>query len=237
VLGSSGAWPIPRLGCDCPQCTSDDPRDMRLRPSLLVDRTTLVDAGPDCYAQLRRVDAVPSEVLLTHHHYDHMLGLHTLAKLGRLPLHVTRECEQGLRDVFPRLDFRMLKMTPGVKIELEGGAEAQPFDVAHSEDTRTVAFRFTSQSGGTLVYVPDMVAEPESKLARGADVLLLDGSTRDKRQGGHMPIAESLDLLKRLKAGRVIYTHIGHRTGTHAELESWLDGRAEVAYDGMVIDV
>jgi ribonuclease BN (tRNA processing enzyme) len=82
-----------------------------------------------------------------------------------------------------------------------------------------------------------MVAEPDSKLARGADVLLLDGSTRDQRQGGHMPITESLDLLKRLKAERVVYTHIGHRTGTHAELEAWLDGRAEVAYDGMVIDM
>jgi phosphoribosyl 1,2-cyclic phosphate phosphodiesterase len=237
VLGSSGAWPIPRLGCDCPQCTSTDPRDQRLRPSLLVDRTTLVDAGPDCYHQLRRAEAVPAEVLMTHAHYDHSLGLHTLAKLGRLPLHATRECEHDLRQIFPRLDFRILQMTPGVKVELEGGAAAQPFDVAHSENSRTVGFRFTSPDGGTLVYVPDMVAEPESKLARGADVLMLDGSTRDRRQGGHMPMSETLGLLKRLKANRVIFTHIGHRAGTHAELESWLDGRAEAAYDGMVIDL
>ena len=237
MLGSSGAWPIPRLGCDCAQCTSDDPRDHRLRPSLLVDRTTLVDAGPDCYHQLRRAGAVPAEVLLTHDHYDHSLGLHTLAKLGRVPLHLTRDCEQGLRQIFPRLDFRILHMTPGVKIELEGGGIAQPFDVPHSENSRTVAFRFTSPTGGTLVYVPDMAAEPTSKLARGADVVMLDGSARDKRQGGHMPMAESVELLKRLKAGRVIYTHIGHRTGTHAELEAFLAGRAEVAYDGMVVDL
>jgi len=237
VLGSSAAWPIPRLGCDCAQCTSGDRRDERLRPSLLIDRTTLVDAGPDCYHQLRRAGAVPAEVLLTHAHYDHSLGLHALAKLGRVPLHATRECESDLRQIFPRLDFRILRMTPGVKVELEGGAVAQPFDVAHSENSRTVGFRFTSPGGSTLVYVPDMIADPESKLARGADVLMLDGSTRDRRQGGHMPITESLALRKRLKAERVIYTHIGHRTGTHAELESWLDGRAEVAYDGMVIDL
>jgi ribonuclease BN (tRNA processing enzyme) len=109
--------------------------------------------------------------------------------------------------------------------------------VPHSENSRTVAFRFTSPTGGTLVYVPDMAAEPTSKLARGADVVMLDGSARDKRQGGHMPMAESVELLKRLKAGRVIYTHIGHRTGTHAELEAFLAGRAEVAYDGMVVDL
>ena len=53
VLGSSAAWPIPRLGCDCDQCTSSDPRDQRLRSSLLVDGRILVDAGPDAYEQLR----------------------------------------------------------------------------------------------------------------------------------------------------------------------------------------
>src|SRR5947209_8260297 len=57
-----GAWPIPRLGCDCPQCTSPDPRDARLRSSLLLDGRILVDAGPDAYEQLRRAGTVPEEV-------------------------------------------------------------------------------------------------------------------------------------------------------------------------------
>lgn len=237
MLGSSGAWPIPRLGCDCLQCTSSDTRDRRLRSSLLLDSRVLIDAGPDVYHQLMRAQAVPETVLITHHHYDHILGLHSLAKLGRLPLHMTKECERGVRGVFPRLDFRVMHLTPGVKLELGEGLVAQAFDVPHSQATRTVAFRFTFPSGATLVYAPDIGGPPESKLARGADVLILDGSTRDQRPGGHMPISDGVKVAQRLKAKRTLFTHVGHRTGTFVELEGWLDGAAEVAYDGLEIEL
>ncbi len=103
----------------------------------------LVDAGPDAYQQLLAAGAVPDQVLLTHHHHDHVLGLHALAKLGRIPLHCTKECEQGVRVIFPRLDFRVMQVTPGVPIELGHGLRAQAFDVDHSGRTRTVAYRFT----------------------------------------------------------------------------------------------
>ena len=86
---------------------------------------------------------MPDQVLLTHHHHDHVLGLHALAKLGRIPLHCTKECEQGVRVIFPRLDFRVMQVTPGVPIELGHGLRAQAFDVDHSGRTRTVAYRFT----------------------------------------------------------------------------------------------
>ena len=237
MLGSGAAWPIPRLGCDCAQCTSGDARDSRLRSSLLLDSRVLVDAGPDVYQQLRRAEAVPEMIVITHHHYDHILGLHALAKLGRLPLHMTKECERGVRAVFPRLDFRVMHLTPGVRLELGDGLVAQPFDVPHSDNTRTVAFRFTFPSGATLVYAPDIGGPPESKLARNADVLMLDGSTRDQRPGGHMPISQGLEVARQLKAKRTLFTHIGHRTGTFLELESWLDGAAEVAYDGLQIEL
>ena len=236
MLGSSGAWPIPRLGCDCPQCTSADPRDARLRSSLLLDGRILVDAGPDAYAQLLRAGAVPEEVLLTHHHHDHMLGLHVLSKAGRLPLHMTKEAERGVRAIFPRIDFRVMHLTPGVRVELGSGLVVQAFDVEHSSNTRTVAFRFTSPDGGSLVYAPDLSAAPQSKLAKGGSVLMLDGSVRGVRRGGHMPIEEGLEAASALKPERTVFTHIGHRVGTHAELEAWLHGRADVAFDGMEID-
>ena len=236
MLGSSGAWPIPRLGCDCPQCTSTDPRDARLRSSLLLDGRILVDAGPDAYAQLLRAGAVPEEVLLTHHHHDHMLGLHVLSKAGRLPLHMTKEAERGVRTIFPRIDFRVMHLTPGVRLDLGNGLAAQAFDVDHSSNTRTVAFRFTSPEGGSLVYASDLSAPPQSKLAKGASVLMLDGSVRGVRRGGHMPMEEGLEAAAALKPERTVFTHIGHRVGTHAELERWLDGRADVAFDDMAID-
>jgi len=236
VLGSSAGWPIPRLGCDCPQCTSPDPRDRRLRSSLLIDRRVLVDAGPDAYAQLMRTGAVPEQVVLTHDHHDHMLGLHVLAKLGRIPLHCTKECEQGVRVIFPRLDFRVMHLTPGVPAELGEGLRVQAFDVDHSSKTRTMGLRFTDAGGRTLAYMPDLAEPPGSKLARGADVALLDGSSRDRPVRGHVPMSESVAAAGKLKAGRMLFTHIGHRTGTHAELEVWLPDGVGVAYDGLVIE-
>jgi phosphoribosyl 1,2-cyclic phosphate phosphodiesterase len=237
VLGSSGAWPIPRLGCDCAQCTSADPRDRRLRASLLIDGRVLVDAGPDAYHQLLRAGAVPQQVVLTHHHYDHVLGLHALAKLGRIPLHLTKECEQGVRVVFPRLDFRVMHLTPGVPQVLGDGLQVQAFDVDHRPRTRTVGLRFTGAAGGSLVYAPDVAAPPASRLARGADVLLLGGTTRDRPEHGHLPMTAGIEAARRLRAGRTLFTHIGHRVGTHEELTAWLPDGIEVAHDGLVLEV
>jgi phosphoribosyl 1,2-cyclic phosphate phosphodiesterase len=235
VLGSSGAWPIPRLGCDCAQCSSTDPRDRRLRSSVLLDRRVLVDAGPDAYHQLMGAGAVPELVLLTHHHHDHMLGLHDLAKLKRIPLLCTKETEKGVRVIYPRLDFRVSHLTPGVPVDLGGGLTAQAFDVEHSPQARTVGFRFTDGAGKALVYIPDVGTVPDSKLARRADLLMLDGSSRERLHKGHLPMSEGVAAAAKLRAARLLFTHIGHRTAPHAQLEAELGDAAGVAHDGLSI--
>lgn len=84
VLGSGGSSGVPAIGCACAACTSEDPRDRRLRTSAAVrftdpqgqSRTLLIDTSPDLRAQalragLRRCDAI----FYTHHHVDHTFGL------------------------------------------------------------------------------------------------------------------------------------------------------------------
>ena len=235
VLGSGPAWPLPRLGCGCEQCTSDDPRDARLRSSILIDGRVLVDAGPDCYAQIRRSGALPEAVVITHAHHDHVLGLHDLAKVGRIPLHIAKPAERELRRIFPRLDFRVSHITPGVPIDLGEGLECRAFDVEHGS-TPTFGLRLTA-GAASVVYLPDLGEPPSSKLARDADLLFLDGSRRDRSFSGHLSMQEGIPVAGRLRARRTLFTHIGHRTGTHAELEAWLPEGFGVAYDTQVVEL
>src|SRR5215470_12258432 len=78
VLGSGTSMGVPSLGCHCRVCTSKDPRDNRLRPSLLLSRggqNVVIDTTPDFRQQAMRVglDRLDA-ILLTHGHADHVLG-------------------------------------------------------------------------------------------------------------------------------------------------------------------
>ena len=82
VLGSGTSVGIPMIGCHCKTCTSKDPRDNRLRPSILIrldDRRVLIDTSPDFREQALRykIDRIDA-VLYTHSHADHILGLDDL---------------------------------------------------------------------------------------------------------------------------------------------------------------
>ncbi|USN99401.1 MAG: MBL fold metallo-hydrolase [Phycisphaeraceae bacterium] len=92
-LGTGTSSGVPAIGCDCAVCTSDDPRDQRLRTSACLEftdvqgceRVILIDAGPDLRQQalaagLKRCDAV----LLTHNHVDHCFGLDELRRFNVL---------------------------------------------------------------------------------------------------------------------------------------------------------
>lgn len=110
-LGTGTSAGIPMIGCDCPVCTSADPRDRRDRASVFVryprsqadlkpdepeDHTVLIDASPDLRLQAIRhglnwLDAL----MLTHAHADHVLGIDDLrrfnAVMGDRPLEVFAE--------------------------------------------------------------------------------------------------------------------------------------------------
>ena len=79
VLGSGTSVGVPTIGCDCKVCTSLDPRDNRLRPSVFLrygPNRVLIDTTPDFRQQaLRaRIDHIDA-ILFTHSHADHIMGL------------------------------------------------------------------------------------------------------------------------------------------------------------------
>lgn len=108
-LGSGTSQGVPMIGCDCEVCKSDDPRDKRLRASVLVEYcglTILVDAGPDFRYQMlrqniRHIDAI----LLTHNHKDHTGGLDDIRAYNLIEHHpVNIYCEKYVEDTL-RLEY------------------------------------------------------------------------------------------------------------------------------------
>src|SRR5712664_3835558 len=100
VLGSGTSAGVPTVACPCDVCASTDPRDNRLRPSILVQyggRGVLIDTTPDfrtqaLRARIERVDAI----LYTHSHADHILGLddvrpYNYRQRSAIPIYGTEE--------------------------------------------------------------------------------------------------------------------------------------------------
>ncbi|HZH00140.1 MAG TPA: MBL fold metallo-hydrolase, partial [Flavisolibacter sp.] len=78
-LGTGTSSGVPMIACKCEVCTSPDPRDKRLRSSILVQSATtrfVVDTTPDFRYQMLREDVSNLDaVLFTHPHKDHIAGL------------------------------------------------------------------------------------------------------------------------------------------------------------------
>ncbi len=78
-LGTGTSTGVPMIGCECPVCTSQDPRNKRTRPSVLFafpQGNLLIDTTPEMRIQLlrERIRLVHA-IAFTHHHADHLFGL------------------------------------------------------------------------------------------------------------------------------------------------------------------
>jgi phosphoribosyl 1,2-cyclic phosphate phosphodiesterase len=248
VLGSGTSVGVPAIGCACDVCTSTDPRDNRLRPSVLVsydDRNILIDTTPDfrtqaLRARIPRLDAV----LFTHSHADHMMGLDDIRPFNfrqreRIPLHAAPDTMAALHRCFPYVFDGVKKETNVPQIEervIDGpfdlyGVEFIPVPVLHGRQT-IHGFRF-----GAAAYLTDHSDIPENSIAllQNLDVLFLD-ALRYKPHPTHSTVDRSTQTVARLNPRRAFFTHICHDL-KHERAESLLPPHIRLAYDGLEIAV
>jgi phosphoribosyl 1,2-cyclic phosphate phosphodiesterase len=247
VLGSGTSVGVPTIGCNCAVCSSDDPRDKRLRPSVLVSyggRNVLIDTTPDfrqqaLRAKIERIDAI----LFTHSHADHILGLDDVRPFnfkqgGVIPIYGSAETLENIQNCFryifnseksessrPRLRTNVFDHRP---IDLFG-LEFLPIRLEHGKGT-VYGFRF-----GPAAYLTDhseIPAESKEQL-RGLEVLFLD-ALRHRPHPTHSTVERSLGSVEQLAPQRAFFTHICHDL-PHARTEELLPPHVRLAYDGLEI--
>jgi phosphoribosyl 1,2-cyclic phosphate phosphodiesterase len=249
VLGSGTSVGVPTIGCHCDVCLSEDARDKRLRPSILVSydsRNVLIDTTPDLRTQaLRaRIDRVDA-VLFTHSHADHLMGLDDVRPFnfrqkGQIPIYAAPDTMAAIQRCFqyifdggkretnvPKLDARVLD---GSAFDLFG-MEFTPIPILHGTQT-IYGFRF-----GRAAYLTDHSDIPEAsmEMLKGLDVLFLD-ALRYKPHPTHSTVERSIRTVDLLAPHRAFFTHICHDLG-HERAESMLPPHIRLAYDGLEIHV
>ena len=250
VLGSGTSVGVPTIGCDCKVCTSEDSRDKRLRPSILIrydGHGVLIDTTPDfrqqaLRAKISRLDAI----LFTHSHADHIMGLDDVRPFNFrqrsvIPIYGSEDTLEAIKNSFhyifrdntgaltsiPKLDPNTLT---GESFDLFG-LPITPIPVLHGKAT-IYGFRF-----GDAAYLTDHSEIPESslELLQGLDVLFLD-ALRYKPHPTHSTVERSLEYVEMLRPRRAYFTHICHDL-QHKRVESLLPPNVRLAYDGLGITV
>ncbi len=248
--GSSSGTPAVDWGWGC--CAPDNPRNRRLRPSILVedDKTRLlVDTSPDLRQQLlntgvKKLDAV----LFTHYHADHLHGIDDLRPINRAmngPLDVFADTatldviKERFGYVFGPLaeDAKGYHKPTLIPHTLKGGERFTIGSIEISVFVQdhgfcdTLGFRF-----GPIAYSTDVMELPDYAfgILDGIDVWLI-GVLADKPHPTHAHVSKTLDWARRARSKRTILTHLSPNFD-YAKLAARLPDGVEPAYDGMVIE-
>ena len=250
-LGTGTSIGVPVIGCDCEVCTSDDPKNQRLRSSILVktpEVTVVVDTGPDFRQQclregIRDLDAV----LFTHSHSDHVMGFDDLRRFTvfedeQIRIYANGQTIERLEKAFPYVFDGENRYRGYLKVDPQliegtfktGDLDVTPLPVSHGK-VETMGFLFSSGGERLFAYIPDakeLSAEALNQI-RGIDLLILDG-LQPGHHPTHLSIGEAVELAEQLEVEQTWLTHFSCQVN-YAALEPGLPDGIGLAWDGMKI--
>lgn len=252
ILGCGSSSGTPALTTGWGECDPEEPRNRRQRASILVSdgaTTVMVDASPDCRAQLLAAETAHLDaVLFTHAHADHCHGIDELRWVNiatdqDLPTYGDR---QTLDEISRRFGyaFEPLKLNTEIRYykpvldqrEITGPFTIGTFDVVPFEQdhgfSTTLGFRFDR-----FAYSTDVVRMPEEAFdaLAGIDTWVVD-CFRKTPHRTHSFLPQTLGWIERVKPRRAILTHMGGAMDYRTLCDELPEG-VEPAYDGMVLEV
>lgn len=248
-LGTGTSSGVPMIGCNCDVCTSTNPKDNRLRSSVLIqsETTTLViDTTPDFrYQMLRTHTKHIDAILFTHPHKDHIAGLDDIRAFNYfsnkpMQLYANLLTEEALRrDFYYAFAEKKYPGVPNMEINTidkapfcVGDITIQPILVWHLK-MPVLAFRLNN-----FTYITDAnkIDATELEKIKGSEVIVLN-ALRNEQHISHFNLAEAIEIIQSLNPTQAYFTHISHQLGLHEEVSKLLPKGIHLAFDGLQITV
>ncbi len=245
MLGTGTSQGVPVIGCECPVCQSSNPKDKRLRCSVLIEnenKVVVIDSGPDFRQQMLRENVKRLDGLIfTHEHKDHVAGMDDIRAFNYfqkkpVELYATARVQGELKREFHYVfDGSNYPGIPQVKlntIDLSpfnvAGIDFIPIEVLHYK-LPVLGFRIKG-----FVYITDAnyIAETERKKIRNADVLIINALRREEHVS-HFTLTQAIEMIKDLQPNKAYLTHISHQMGLHNDVEAELPDNIHIAFDGL----
>jgi len=246
-LGTGTSQGVPVIACDCGVCLSDDPKDNRLRASLLVEtasNTFVIDAGPDFRQQMLRARVKKIDgIFLTHEHKDHISGMDDLRAFNyrsqaAIDIYAEERVQNAVRKEYAYVFSE--NQYPGVpKMELHN---IDKYNIIIGDDTiiplRIFHYRLPILGFriGDMAYITDANYIPEETKEKliGVKYLVINALRKEKHIS-HFSLGEALSFVEEISPRYAFITHIGHQMGKHADINRELPANVTLAWDGLEV--
>lgn len=246
-LGTGTSSGVPMIACKCSVCASKNPKDKRLRSSIMVQTKTttiVIDTTPDFRQQMlqhkvERLDAV----LFTHPHKDHIAGLDDIRAYNysqgkAIDVFANELTQKAIKnefhyifssDPYPGIPRITLHTITNQKFTI-GDIDILPIEVLHLT-MPVLAFRIND-----FTYVTDAnyISDAELDKIKGSEALVLN-ALRKEQHISHFTLSEAIEISNSLQINQTYFTHISHQLGLHDEVNSELPPKKQLAFDGQIL--